>query len=336
MRYNLPILLLLMAFSACGADSSDRNTRLPEPALDHSPLTPRFMVVGEKSAGNICIDEPASPLCAVDEFIMCWIDAPAHDCGNRPLSLTHDWAAWEALGHADSIEYSVVSVHRFSAEDLKQKRPNAHRFPVGAVEVVLKQRLTPDRQGPPKWRTGYYILVPDMGEWRMLSYFSTPWPDPAITERRWMSQGESSSSCIGDTSDPICSVETLIACWLRRDGELCRKVIDCEKGETAAALCLLPDSRMPRMSATLPWPRYSIEYFVVLARKSERTDLGPPGAPLMEVWVEQFFLGPEGNQYRLVPEYSPPEFLPAPGPGYWVAYVDGRWLVAGWGGELGD
>lgn len=336
MRYKLSVLLLLIAFTACSANSNNMNARLLKPVPDHPLLPLQIRVIGEKSTERHCIDDPETAVCTVENFITCWINTPSHACGNRPVTIIHDMAAWATLGHADSIEYSIVSVHRFNTGDLERKRPRAHRFPAGSVEVVLKQRLTPGRQDPSRWRTGYYILVPDKDEWQILTYFSTPWPDPRITERRWMSQGESSSNCIGDTSDPLCSIETLVACWLRRDGALCRKVIDCEEGKIEAALCQLPSDRMPRLSPALPWPRYSLEYYVIVSREPTRTDFGPPGAPLMEVWMEQFFLGPEGDRYTLVPEYDLPGLLTAPGPGYWVAFVDGQWLVTYWGGELGD
>ena len=336
MPYKSLMLLLFIAFTACAADSDNLNARSPDPTLDHPPLPSQIRVIDENSAENQCAGDPGTAICAVETFIACWVNTPSHGCGNRTVTVIRDMAAWDSLGHADSIEYSIISLHRFSPGDLKRKRPRAHRFPAGAVEVVLKQRLSPGRQGLPKWRAGYYILVPDRHDWQILSYFSTPWPDPRTTERRWMSQRESSSNCIGDTSDPICSVETLIACWLRRDGALCRQVIDCEEGKSAASLCRLPDDHMPRLSSTLPWPRHSLEYYITVTRKSTQTGFAPPDAPLMEVWVEQFFLGPGGDQYRLVPEYDLPGLLPAPGPGYWVAFVDGQWRVTGWGGELDD
>lgn len=336
MQYKSLMLLLFIAFTACTTDSNNSNARSPAPAPDRPALPSPIRVIDENSTESYCIDDPGTTICAVETFIACWVNTPSHVCGNRPVTVIRDTVAWETLGHANSIEYSIISVHEFSTGDLERKRPRAHRFPAESVEVVLKQRLTPGRQGPPKWRTGYYILVPYKDEWQILSYFSTPWPDPGITERRWMSQGESSSNCIGDTSDPVCSVETLIACWLRRDGALCRKVIDCEEGKTAAALCRLPSDRMPRTGSTLPWPRYSLEYFVTVSRESTQPGLAPPGAPLMEVWVEQFYLGPEGDQYRLVPEYDLPSLFPAPGPSYWVAFIDGQWRVTGWGGELDD
>lgn len=327
-------ITVLLAFLAATGGPAWADESISTPIQPSSPA--KTYVIGKNSTPVHCSDGSDTAICAVETFIACWVNTPAHTCGNRPVTVIHDWAAWETLGHADSIEYSIISRHEFSAENLERKRPRAHRSPAGTVEIVLKQRLTPGKQGPPTWRTGYYILVPGKDEWRLLSYFSTPWPDPGITEWRWMSQSESSSDCIGDTSDPICAVETLVACWLRRDGALCRKVIDCEDGKSAAGLCRLPDSRMPRLSPAMSWPRYSLEYYVIVARESTRTDFAPPGAPLMEVWMEQFFLGPEGDQYKLVPENDLPGFPAAPGPGYWVAFVDGKWVVTEWGGELDD
>lgn len=334
MRYNPSILLLFIAFTACAADNGNSMPESPGPILDYPPLPSKIRVIDEDSTPGQCADDQGTALCAVETFIACWINTPAHDCGNRPVTVIRDMAAWETLGHADSIEYSIISLHEFSSGDIDKKRPRAHRFPAGSVEIILKQRLTPGGQGPPKWNTGYYILAQDNSDWRIISYFSAPWPDPEITARRWMSQGESSSNCIGDTSDPICSVETLIACWLRRDGALCRRVIDCDEGKSAAALCRLPGNRVLRPNPALPWPRNSLEYYITVARKSLRADFVPPGVPLMEVWVEQFHLGPEGDQYRLVPENDVSGFLPAPGPGYWVAFLNGQWRIIGWGGEL--
>ena len=291
------------------------------------------IIAGRSAAGN-CTGDSITPICAVEAFIGCWVGTPSFDCGNRPYSARQDMVAWESLGYADRAEYSIVSEHRFTAEDLERKRPRAHRYPMGTVEIVLKQRLSPDRSGSPEWRTGYYILAREAGEWSVLSYSFAPWPDPRNARRRWMSQREASSDCIGDSRDAVCAAETLVACWLRRDGNLCRKIVDCQEDRYAAALCGLPDNRMSRIDATLRWPQYSLEYYVIKAVPSERTGFGPPGAPLMEIWIEQYYLGPAGNEYRLVPEFELPGLHTAPGPAFWVAQIDGRWSVVSWGGEL--
>jgi hypothetical protein len=44
------------------------------------------------------------------------------------------------------------------------------------------------------------------GHWRLMTQ------DPATT----------TSKCVGDTSTPLCTVETIRACFIRRDDELCR------------------------------------------------------------------------------------------------------------------
>lgn len=93
---------------------------------------------------------------------------------------------------------------------------------------------------------------------------------------------------------------------------------------------------MPRIDATVSWPRYSLEYYVIESAPSTRPGFAPPGTPLMEIWFEQYYLGSAGDEYRLVPKNDLPGLLPAPGHGFWVAYIDGRWRVVSWGGGLGD
>lgn len=327
MNFRLHVSTLVGFLMIAGAPAASAQT-----GANDAPMKTRW-ITKDTTTSN-CISDLSDPVCAVETFIACWVRTTSYDCGHRPYSSRQDMVAWESLGYADRAEYSVASVHRFDTKDLERKRPRAHRYPVGAVEVVLKQRLAPDRGGSPEWRTGYYILTRKTSEWSILSYSFAPWPDPRNAERRWMSQREASSNCIGNSSDPICAAETLIACWLRRDGDLCKKVIDCEEDKYAAALCGLPDDRMPRIDVTLRWPQYSLEYYVIKTVPSERTDFGPPGSPMMEIWIEQYYLGSAGTEYRLVPEFDSPDLRPAPGPGFWVAQIDGRWRVVYWGGEL--
>ena len=49
-------------------------------------------------------------------------------------------------------------------------------------------------------------------------------PPPA--EIRWIKQDKATSDCIGDVADPLCAVETLIACWVRVQPDLCSRVHD--------------------------------------------------------------------------------------------------------------
>ncbi len=49
---------------------------------------------------------------------------------------------------------------------------------------------------------------------------------PPPSEIRWITQEKATSDCIGDITDPLCAVETLIACWARAEPDLCRRVHD--------------------------------------------------------------------------------------------------------------
>lgn len=173
-------ILFCLGFLAIAAADDRSDTALPS----------EIRIIPDGVSAGDCGSDPATPVCAVETFMNCWIMTPSFDCGRRPYSARQDMLAWESLGNADHAEYSIVSVHRFEAEDVERKRPRAHRYPTGAVEVVLKQRLAPDRGGSPEWRTVYYILTQEAGEWSVLSYSFAPWPDPRNARRRWMSQHE--------------------------------------------------------------------------------------------------------------------------------------------------
>lgn len=49
---------------------------------------------------------------------------------------------------------------------------------------------------------------------------------PPLPHQREIGPDHADSQCIGDATTPLCAVETFIACWARRDIDLCRKVYD--------------------------------------------------------------------------------------------------------------
>lgn len=49
---------------------------------------------------------------------------------------------------------------------------------------------------------------------------------PSAPLQREIGPDRADSQCIGDATTPLCAVETFIACWARRDIDLCREVYD--------------------------------------------------------------------------------------------------------------
>ena len=71
----------------------------------------------------------------------------------------------------------------------------------------------------------------------------------------------STSNCIGNPITPLCSVETAIACFVRRDNELCRIAKGLDKS--------------PRFFRSEPSPNYYERYRVLSAKRFGEHDLPP-------------------------------------------------------------
>ena len=69
--------------------------------------------------------------------------------------------------------------------------------------------------------SGWFMAIPTMG---VAVASDLPPPDlPSQWRVVTQEDGTSTSECIGLNTSPLCVVETEIACWTRKDSELCRR-----------------------------------------------------------------------------------------------------------------
>ena len=74
-----------------------------------------------------------------------------------------------------------------------------------------------------------------------------------------------SSKCIGDPKTPLCAVETVIACFIRGDDDLCRIGMGLEKTPGLTFLRLPPEiywvvRREVLMEQTIPWRSHELDW----------------------------------------------------------------------------
>ena len=93
-------------------------------------------------------------------------------------------------------------------------------------------------------------------------------PKPARWRVMTMEDATSTSRCIGDPRTPLCTVETLMACFIRRQGQLC------------AISHGYPPSEAGRFRLSKPGPSYRTEYRVVRFHLIRNND------PLLNLDVE--------------------------------------------------
>ena len=93
-------------------------------------------------------------------------------------------------------------------------------------------------------------------------------PKPARWRVMTMEDATSTSRCIGDPRTPLCAVETLMACFIRRQGQLC------------AISHGYPPSEAGRFRLSKPGPSYRTEYRVVRFHLIRNND------PLLNLDVE--------------------------------------------------
>lgn len=132
-------------------------------------------------------------------------------------------------------------------------------------------------------------------------------PLPAPLDRE-IGPEHADSTCIGEATTPLCATETFIACWARREIDLCRRVYDgplthfndpdakphtfryrlAEIGRSADENRLPPEARL-----AFPWAEDDMVHVsVTRSVEPERNDITK---------VDRvFFLAPTGNGWRIV------------------------------------
>ena len=132
--------------------------------------------------------------------------------------------------------------------------------------------------------------------------------DPAGQYRLIGPAERSDSRCIGRPDTPLCAVETLLACFARRDGDLCRMVWP-GGGAAAASLMAMNNSR------------YWWSYRVAAAEQST---------------ADEAVIAVAGRNCGLLQGEPDCSTTPAPPTRYRVRRVEGRWAVMDWQSQAGD
>ena len=140
-----------------------------------------------------------------------------------------------------------------------------------------------------------------------LAVFSSAWAqlpavDPANQYRLIGPADRSDSRCIGQATTPLCAVETLLACFARRDADLCRAVWSGGEGVSG-------------FLAKLQSSRYWWSYRIAAAEQSNA------GEAVIAV---------AGRMCGLQSAEPDCFTTPAPPTSYRLRQVDGRWQVVDW------
>jgi hypothetical protein len=140
------------------------------------------------------------------------------------------------------------------------------------------------------------------------AFAQLPAVDPAGSYRLIGPAGRSDSGCIGRPETPLCAVETLLACFARRDPDLCRMVWS-GSNNAAGVLTALASSR------------YWWSYRVVEAEQ-----------PM----TGEAVIAVAGRNCGL--QSAEPDCLttPAPPTRYRLKQLNGRWQVVDWQSQPGE
>ncbi|MEK9970533.1 MAG: hypothetical protein VW600_15435 [Ferrovibrio sp.] len=140
------------------------------------------------------------------------------------------------------------------------------------------------------------------------AFAQLPAVDPVDQYRLIGTPERSDSRCIGNPQTPLCAVETLLACFARRDPALCRAVWS--GGEGAAGVL-----------SALSSSKYWWSYRVAAAEQSAG------GEAVIAV---------AGRNCGLLSREPDCGTTPAPPTRYRVRQVDGRWQIVDWQSQPGD
>lgn len=140
------------------------------------------------------------------------------------------------------------------------------------------------------------------------AFAQLPAVDPAGQYRLIGPAGRSDSRCIGRPETPLCAVETLLACFARRDPDLCRLVWSGGNG-AAGSLMATASSRYwwSYRIAAADQPS-AVEAVIAVAGRNCGLQLAEPDC----------------------------RTTPAPPTRYRLRQVDGRWQVLDWQSQPGD
>jgi hypothetical protein len=191
--------------------------------------------------GPHCAENSSSPLCQVEQLLA--FHFPEPDLPDiQPLIIRPmDWLfgvkeeteastpnpARISVVAPVIIDYHVEALKTLDAVDIEHLPTRWHEdlpphgLKPGAVRIEILVAFE-DRHGmrwPPKgWRSHEYLLRKPDSE---LGLHTEEGDSSRNINLRW-----ASSDCIGEPDTPLCAVETLLACRVRRDDALCGQVTD--------------------------------------------------------------------------------------------------------------
>jgi hypothetical protein len=140
------------------------------------------------------------------------------------------------------------------------------------------------------------------------AFAQLPAVDPVGHYRLIGSPDRSDSGCIGRPETPLCAVETLLACFARRDPALCRTVWS--GGEAAAGV-------LAALGSSKYWWSYRV-------------------AAVEQPAVGEAVIAVAGRHCGLQMREPDCTTTPAPPTRYRVRQVDGRWQVMDWQSQPGE
>lgn len=185
-------------------------------AMAEEPSVRRFTWT---AATSECLGDAKSPLCALETFLGCsfgW-GCPGLSPGIPNLGIGRT---------TEAMEYRVISETPFGPEQFSAGPPESYWFRPGQVEIALQLRACPDpRATCPEvpWSTQFFVLKPLPGGWKVASETAASVVGRQPKAGR-ITRTDSTSPCIGDPKTPLCAVETFIACFVRRQIQLCGRV----------------------------------------------------------------------------------------------------------------
>ena len=153
-------------------------------------------------ATSDCIGDPATPVCAVETFLACAILKDVDLCRAVGVEAPHG----VGVGELTAVSYQF---QRQASED-------------GIVLAHLSEfRCFMERCVGSE--PTYYALQPADGRWRLHAW-GGGFPPPPEFQLSVIAQTDATSSCVGDPVTPLCAAETLLACFARKEGDLCESL----------------------------------------------------------------------------------------------------------------
>ena len=309
-------------------------------------------------ADNACIGDPVTPVCAVETLFACFARLDAELC--RAVGIEDPDFGYDPA--PATVEYVIQRAFEIRPEDIPRGWEGSSWYRPGFYRVYTKEVSCAARQatclpspapwpgpwpeswpGPwpwPErrpWTESIYTVKPVGGKWHLESWSADHIPhrpvgvSPPVSapEQKQITPTAADSACIGDPVTPICAVETMIACFARRDAELCHKIgigdfsFGDDPGPMTVAYMILEASEIrPEDVASAPEKLRAADWFKPGFYKTRTVEwFCQPGQAAQPscAWSElSYYMKPAGGKWRLaswsLDGFSPLEPLSPPVP----------------------